>query len=127
MLALSYVVLRRLAEPSDNDVYRLLAPWVPIMLGMPDNRAFYDRPGVLDTYLEHREWADNPNTTIERPTFYALAGDLSSLDIINLGCGYGDFGLEALKAGSALLQWRRGVTEDGRAGAPNAGRHRRHR
>lgn len=34
----------------------------------PDNRAFYHQDGVLDTYLEHREWADNPNNTIERPT-----------------------------------------------------------
>lgn len=67
---------------------------------MPDERAFYDRDGVLDTYLEHREWVDNPNTTLERPTFYELAGDLSGLDIIDLGCGYGDFGLEALRAGA---------------------------
>lgn len=68
------------------------------MLLMPDSQAFYDRDGVLDTYLEHCGWADNPNTTIERLTFYELGGGLSSLDIIDLGCGYSDFGLETLKA-----------------------------
>ncbi len=73
---------------------------VPIMPLMSDDRTFYDRDGVLDAYLEHREWVDNPNATIERPTFYELAGDLSGLDIIDLGCGYGDFGLEALGAGT---------------------------
>jgi 2-polyprenyl-3-methyl-5-hydroxy-6-metoxy-1,4-benzoquinol methylase len=70
------------------------------MSRMPDNRAFYDQDGVLDTYLEVRQWVDNPNATIERPTFYELAGDLSGLDIIDLGCGYGDFGSEALGAGA---------------------------
>lgn len=32
--------------------------------------------------------------------YYGLAGDLSGLDIIDLGCGYGDFGLEVLEAGA---------------------------
>lgn len=71
---------------------------------MPDDQPFYDRDGVLDTYLEHRAWVDNPNTTIERPTFYELAGSLAGLDIIDLGCGYGDFGREALKAGARSYQ-----------------------
>ena len=67
---------------------------------MPDDSAFYDRDGVFDTYLAHRARADNPNDAIERPTFYDLAGDLARLDLIDLGCGYGDFGLEALGMGA---------------------------
>ncbi len=75
-----------------------------MMPRMPDEQPFYDRDGVLDTYLEHRARVDNPNTTIERPTFYELVGDLMGLGIIDLGCGYGDFGLEALKAGARSYQ-----------------------
>lgn len=67
---------------------------------MSDDGEFYDRDGVASTYLEHRQRPDNPNDTIERPTFLELVGDLSGLDIIDLGCGTAAFGREALEAGA---------------------------
>lgn len=61
---------------------------------------FYDRDGVYEAYMKHRESPGNPNEAIERPHFNQLAGDLRDLDIIDLGCGDGRFGREALERGA---------------------------
>lgn len=67
------------------------------MLG---NEAFYDNPEVRAYYLAHRTQPDNPNDALEHPRFLELAGDLSNLDIVDLGCGDASFGKEALLEGA---------------------------
>lgn len=67
---------------------------------MPGHDEFYDRDDIHEAYLRHRQRPDNPNDAIERPIFLELAGDLSGLDIIDLGCGDARFGREALEQGA---------------------------
>lgn len=67
---------------------------------MSGDREFYDNLDVRANYLAHRDRADNPNDTLERPIFLELAGNLSNLDIVDLGCGDAAFGQAALLAGA---------------------------
>ncbi len=67
---------------------------------MSGDREFYDNLDVRTNYLAHRDHADNPNDTLERPIFLKLAGNLSNLDITDLGCGNAAFGQAALQAGA---------------------------
>ncbi|MBD2101379.1 class I SAM-dependent methyltransferase [Leptolyngbya sp. FACHB-261] len=67
---------------------------------MPEDKAFYDNSELLSGYLAHRARPDNPNDTLERPLFLELAGDLTNLDILDLGCGNAAFGKEALLQGA---------------------------
>jgi SAM-dependent methyltransferase len=67
---------------------------------MSGRGAFYDDDEWRATYLQGRERPDNPHDAIERPIFRELAGDLSGLDIIDLGCGDARFGREALEEGA---------------------------
>ncbi|MBW4512766.1 MAG: methyltransferase domain-containing protein [Scytonematopsis contorta HA4267-MV1] len=71
---------------------------------MPEDKEFYDIPEVLENYLAHRRRPDNPNNALERPLFLELAGDLSNLDIIDLGCGDASFGKEALLQGASSYE-----------------------
>ncbi len=67
---------------------------------MSGDREFYDNLDVRANYLAHRDRTDNPNDTLERPIFLELAGNLSNLDIVDLGCGDAAFGRAALVAGA---------------------------
>jgi SAM-dependent methyltransferase len=67
---------------------------------MPKDEAFYDNPEVRANYLAHRTRPDNPNDALECPLFLELAGNLSNLDIVDLGCGDASFGKEALLQGA---------------------------
>ncbi|MGJ3245185.1 MAG: class I SAM-dependent DNA methyltransferase [Elainellaceae cyanobacterium] len=67
---------------------------------MAENEAFYDNPDALAQYRAHRSKPDNPNNTLERPVFLELAGNLTNLEIIDLGCGDASFGREALRKGA---------------------------
>lgn len=61
---------------------------------------FYDDEAVFATYMTGRESRlDNPNDTLEKPIFDELVGNLRGLRILDLGCGSGGFGLEALERG----------------------------
>jgi SAM-dependent methyltransferase len=65
---------------------------------------FYDDEDVFETYLAHRDRADSPNDTLEKPVLLELLGDLSGKRILDLGCGDAAFGKEALRLGcSAYL------------------------
>ncbi|MFB2838681.1 hypothetical protein [Floridanema evergladense] len=75
---------------------------------MPGNQEFFDNPEVLARYLAHRDRPDNPNNTLERPIFLELAGNLSNLDIVDLGCGNADFGQQALLQGAHSCAFRIG-------------------
>ena len=67
---------------------------------MSRDQEFYDNPDVRAKYLAHRARPDNPNDALERPLFLELAGNLSNLDIVDLGCGDAAFGREALRQGA---------------------------
>lgn len=57
-----------------------------------DDRRFTD-------YAEHRHRPNSPNETLERPVIVELVGDVTALDILDLGCGDGLYGRELLAAG----------------------------
>jgi SAM-dependent methyltransferase len=67
---------------------------------MSEDKEFYDVPDVLKYYLARRGHPDNPNDALERPLFLELAGNLTNLDIIDLGCGDASFGKDALLQGA---------------------------
>jgi len=67
---------------------------------MPEDKPFYDNPVIQARYLAHRARPDNPNDALERPIFLELVGNLSHLDIVDLGCGDAAFGQEALLQGA---------------------------
>ena len=62
---------------------------------------FYDDDEVFKTYMMHRQRPENPNDTLEKPVLMELLGNLTEKRILDLGCGDGNFGLEALKGGCA--------------------------
>lgn len=64
------------------------------------NSEFYDNSEVRARYFAHRDRPDNPNDSLEKPLFLELVGDLSNLDIVDLGCGDATFGQEALLQGA---------------------------
>lgn len=67
---------------------------------MSSAEEFYNNPEVQAKYFAHRTQVDNPNNALERPIFLELAGNLSDLDIVDLGCGDAAFGKEALLQGA---------------------------
>ncbi|MEZ4676528.1 MAG: methyltransferase domain-containing protein [Caldilineaceae bacterium] len=50
-------------------------------------------------YAAHRHRADSPNETLERPIFVEMVGNVAGLDILDLGCGDGLYGLDMLAVG----------------------------
>jgi SAM-dependent methyltransferase len=61
---------------------------------------FFDDPTVFEIYLARRTDAGSANETLERPVMDELIGDLKGLKILDLGCGDGQIGFDALKKGS---------------------------
>jgi SAM-dependent methyltransferase len=61
---------------------------------------FYDNDIVFARYMAKRETqVDSPNAVLEKPVFDDLAGNLTGLRILDLGCGHAGFGREALHQG----------------------------
>lgn len=60
---------------------------------------FYDEDDVFKRYIQRRTFNDSPNDTIEGPAFLDVLGDYTGLDILDLGCGDGRFGVELLGGG----------------------------
>lgn len=60
---------------------------------------FFDQDIFFDTYMAHREWADNPNETLEKPIILELLQDVRDKRILDLGCGDGIFASELFKLG----------------------------
>jgi SAM-dependent methyltransferase len=60
---------------------------------------FYDNEVVFATYMASRTRVDSANDVLEKPVFDELAGDLTGLRILDLGCGNASFGREALQQG----------------------------
>jgi len=62
---------------------------------------FYDDPDTYETYAARRDDANSPNEVLDRPVIEALVGDVSGLEILDLGCGQAQFGSWALAKGCA--------------------------
>jgi SAM-dependent methyltransferase len=66
-----------------------------------DGFAFYDNNDIFKTYAARRQRTDNPNDTMEKPIIFELIGELTNQRILDLGCGDGTLGKEALAKGCA--------------------------
>lgn len=66
-----------------------------------DGPAFFDDADVFDAYGRLRARPGNANDTLEAPAFRELLGDVRGHDVLDLGCGDGDYGRELLAAGAA--------------------------
>ena len=60
---------------------------------------FWDRKEVLNRTPSDHDNASSPNNSLEKPVLLELLGDLAGKQILDLGCGDGNFGLELLDAG----------------------------
>lgn len=67
-----------------------------------DGPSFYDDDAVFATYMRHRQRADTPNDTLERPIIFELLGNLHGRRMLDLGCGDAALGREALAQGCEL-------------------------
>jgi trans-aconitate methyltransferase len=61
---------------------------------------FYDQDDVFDIYQSRRGSLDNPNDTIEKPIFLEMVGEVSGLNILDLGCGDASIGREMMMRGA---------------------------
>jgi len=61
---------------------------------------FFDADGVFDRYSDRRGRSESPNDTLEAPVIRELLGKVDGLDVLDLGCGDGAFGIELLQAGA---------------------------
>lgn len=60
----------------------------------------YDDKDFLDKYLNRRSRVDSPNNAIEGPIINELLGNVVAADLLDLGCGDGQFGKELLNKGA---------------------------
>ncbi|EIT83952.1 methyltransferase type 11 [Fictibacillus macauensis ZFHKF-1] len=61
----------------------------------------YEKDTFFTNYMKRRNRKESPNNAIEKPIMYALIGDVTNLDILDLGCGDASFGVELLDQGAA--------------------------
>lgn len=66
-----------------------------------DGPSFFDDDAVFDAYARLRAKPGNANDTLEAPALRELLGDVRGHDVLDLGCGDGDYGRELLAAGAA--------------------------
>ncbi|WP_243292263.1 class I SAM-dependent methyltransferase [Bacillus sp. FJAT-47783] len=57
---------------------------------------FYDDNEIFNRYWERRKNEDHANNVIETPIIQHLVGNVEGLEILELGCGDGSYGLEHL-------------------------------
>ena len=65
-----------------------------------DGETLYDQDAFLQQYIQKRDRGNAPNETLEQPAFDALLGEVSGLDILDLGCGDGRYGEQLLQRGA---------------------------
>lgn len=86
--------------------------------------SFYDDAEALDAYLTHRHAeVRSPNLVMEDPAFRNELGDLTGLDVVDLGCGDGTFAAQCVRAGCASytgVDASQGMIERARIAAPTA-------
>lgn len=59
---------------------------------MVEGAQFFDDDEMFNTYWQHRKRPDNPNDAIEKPIILELIGNVKYADVLDLGCGAGEFG-----------------------------------
>lgn len=68
---------------------------------MQPGYTFYDDDAVFDTYMQHRQRANSPNDTLEKPVMLELLGTVAGLRVLDLGCGDAALGRKLLEQGAA--------------------------
>lgn len=53
---------------------------------------FFDDDDIFETYWARRKRPDNPNDVIEKPIMLELVDNVKYMNILDLGCGAGEFG-----------------------------------
>lgn len=61
---------------------------------------FFDDEVVFATYMRHRQGADTPNETLEKPVMMDLIRPITDKRILDLGCGDAAIGRELLQHGA---------------------------
>ncbi|MCM3596782.1 class I SAM-dependent methyltransferase [Metabacillus idriensis] len=56
----------------------------------------YDQQEFFDRYMQRRHRTESPNTSIEKPSFFELIGEISGTHILDLGCGDASLGMDLL-------------------------------
>lgn len=64
----------------------------------------YDGASFFEKYHQRRRESNAPNDVIEEPIIDELLGDVSGKNILDLGCGGGNYGIELLKRGATFYQ-----------------------
>jgi len=59
----------------------------------------YDDDRNFTTYMERRRKQENANDTLEKPVITELSGDVTGLNVLDLGSGDARFGIELLNKG----------------------------
>ena len=59
---------------------------------MVDGPQFYDDDDIFKNYQKRRKRPDNPNDALEKPIILELIGNVKYADVLDLGCGAGEFG-----------------------------------
>ena len=62
---------------------------------------FWEREEVVNRTATDQENVSRPNNSLEKPILLELLGEVAGKHVLDLGCGYGNFGLELLEAGCA--------------------------
>jgi SAM-dependent methyltransferase len=59
---------------------------------MVSGSEFFDDDEMFKKYWQNRQRSDNPNDAIEKPIILDLIGNVKYADVLDLGCGAGEFG-----------------------------------
>lgn len=66
---------------------------------MQKGNKVYDDPQFFDKYLEKRNRSNSPNQILEEPIIDQLLGNVGGMNLLDLGCGDGQYGLKLLRRG----------------------------
>jgi hypothetical protein len=72
---------------------------------------FYDDDAVFATYVRHRQRANNPNDTLEKPVVLEMIGSVEGQRVLDLGWGMRCLVASCwLRARNAMWAWKAHVT-----------------
>ncbi|WP_261132271.1 class I SAM-dependent methyltransferase [Bacillus sp. Marseille-Q3570] len=64
--------------------------------------SYYDQHDFFEQFQKRRNRAESPNNVLEGPALMSLIGEVGGTDILDLGCGDGQFGAELLSLGASV-------------------------